>query len=57
MVTGITEINNKSLALRREHDTKEVFSIFNKHPIPLKVLRLDKYGSNKTRYLKPEILQ
>lgn len=56
VVAGISELNNKNSAIRREHDTKEVCSILktisSECPLPIKVLRLGKYNPNITRSLK-----
>lgn len=56
VVSGISELNNKNSAIRREHDTKEVYSILktinSECPMPIKVLRLGKYNPNITRSLK-----
>lgn len=56
IIGGISELNDKNSTIRREYDTNQALSIiqtiYKECPNPLRCIRLGKYNSEKTRYLK-----
>lgn len=56
IIGGICEISDKNSTTRREYDTNQALSIiqsiYKECPSPIRCMRLGKYNSEKSRYLK-----